>query len=117
MLGSGKYADTLLADFMQHDNLQEVTLTNQATNAVVTPNIDAINKSLTWKQLAAAGALGIEATDQSWMLGCLSLGDVVPQRGDTITTADGTKWTIVMVVQKSMGDTPVTYECVGRKQI
>jgi hypothetical protein len=108
------YADTLLDDFQKHDNLQVITLIQGGTSHA---NIDAINKDLTWKQAMMGAALDIEATDEQWLLGCKSLGAVVPERGDTIETAGGDSWTIVTVTMRSMGDTPIYYTAISRKQL
>jgi hypothetical protein len=109
------YSTQLLADFERHDDLQLVTLYNTVTKAS-TANVKAINREISYKEALLGAPLGLESTDQMWLLGCKSLGSATPDRGHWITTADGAKWTIDSTKLRSFGDTGIFWECIARKQ-
>ncbi|MFA5262184.1 MAG: hypothetical protein WC378_00050 [Opitutaceae bacterium] len=111
------YAQMLLDDFELRDDLQEVTLTGSVTGEETT-GIKAIVRSLNFREAMLGGNLGLEPTDFVWCLGCKQLGDVVPERGDTITTSDSTVWVIVSHLASSgFGVDVITRDVVARKQL
>jgi hypothetical protein len=114
VLGAG-YAETLLEDWERRDDLQNVTLTNVVTS-VSYAGLKAKNRDLTYKEVMLGAALGLEPTDQMWIVGAKRLVGVTPHRGDTITTTDGTVWTALSIKVKSFGDTLTHFEIIGRKQ-
>ena len=113
---TANYANFLLDDFELRDDLQDVSLTNAVTGTTIS-GIKAKNRNLNYRETTLGGNLGYEPTDQVFAVGCKRLGTAVPNRGDTITCADGTKWTILSDVMNSFGDTPVLYEVVCRRQV
>jgi hypothetical protein len=109
------YAADLLSDFSLRDDLSIVTLTK--ADASSNANVQAAKWGLNWREVQLSGELGLQPTDQVFMLGALSLAGKVPEEGDTITTADGTNWTIASVDGKQVSDTPIFYNCIAHKQI
>ena len=110
------YAQQLLDDFEERDDLQNVSLTN-AVDGTTVKNVRARCAKISFMLAQIASqTLALEPTDQLWMLGAASLDGVVPDRGDLITTANGTIWTILWLKAYSFGDTVVYWDCVGRKQ-
>jgi hypothetical protein len=106
----------LLGDWEQRDDLQTVTYTNHVTSSATT-NVRAKNREVNFKEAAAASmSVALEPTDQTWLIGCSSLGSVTMDRGDTITTSDGSVWTILWLKLYSFGDTSIYWTCIGRKQ-
>jgi hypothetical protein len=110
------YATCLLDDFELRDDLQDVSLTNAVTGTTIS-GIKAKNRNLNYRETTLGGSLGLEPTDQVFAIGCKRLGATVPNRGDTITTADGTTWTILSDVMCSFSNSPVYYEVVCRRQV
>ena len=110
------YSQGLLDDFELRDDLQLVSVTNAVTGVVVS-NVKAKNRNLNYREATLGGSLGYEPTDQVFALGCKSLVGAGVNRGDTIITTDGTKWTVLSDVLSSFGDTPIYLEVVSRKQV
>ncbi len=109
------YDEMLLADFYCRDDLQDVSLTNAVTGVIVT-EVKAKVRGLNYKEAALSSDLGLEPTDQVFVLGCTSLGAAIPNRGDKITNADGTTWTVISDVMRSFSNTPIFYEVIARRQ-
>ena len=110
------YDTYLLDDFELRDDLQDVSLTNAVTGTTIS-GIKAKNRNLNYRETTLGGNLGLEPTDQVLMIGAKRLNGAVPNRGDTVTTSDGTTWTILSDVMNSFGDTPILYEVIARKQL
>jgi hypothetical protein len=109
------YAEQLILDLELRDDLQLVSLTNAVTQAMAM-DILAKNRGINFREAQLGGSLGLEPTDQVFVLGCNSLAGAVPHKGDFITSSDDTRWTILSVSQASVGDTAVTYTCICRGQ-
>jgi len=107
------YATQLLDDFELRDNLAEVSLYNSVTGATTT-GIKAVSRALNYKEVLLGVAIGLQPTDQVWMLGGKSLATPEPQH--VIIAADGTRWTILTAQTQIVEDTPIYWECVARKQ-
>ena len=106
-------AQTLLADFAQHDNLETVSLT---AGSITTSGIQAIPRKLSFKQIALGGTLGIQATDKLLCLGVASLNGAIPARGNTLTDQAGVTYTILSSDLFSVSGTPIYYETICTKQ-
>lgn len=109
------YAAMLLADWELRDDLTLVTLVNGVTGDE-TADVQAKNRAFNFREASLGGAIGLEPTDCVWMLGCRSLGEATPTRGDKIVAADGTTWTLLSVATTTFGDTPIYHECTSRRQ-
>lgn len=112
---TNQYATQLMDDFALNDNLESVSLTNAVTGVVVS-GILAKNRRLDFREASLGASLGLEPTDQVFTLCCKQLGSAIPNRGDTITTEDGNKWTIVSSSVVSVGATPVHRDVIVRRQ-
>ena len=110
------YAGYLLADWELNDDLQNVSLVNTVTSETV-ENVKAKGRALNYREASLGSSIGLEPTDQVFMLGCLSLGEVAPNRGDQIVEADGTVWVIMSVSVYDRGGTPIYYDVVVRRQV
>ena len=110
------YAAYLLADWELNDDLQVVSLVNAVTGTTV-EDVKARGRTLNYREASLGSSIGLEPTDQVFMLGCLSLGDAAPNKGDRIIEADGTVWTILSVATYDRGGTPIYYDVVVRKQV
>ncbi len=110
------YANYLIQDFLQRDNIEEITLTNPVTEVTLNP-VRVVQRDLNYRETQLGGSLGLEPTDIVFDVGCIDLGGARINRGDTIMTADGTKYTVISASVKSVSGTNVYWSAICRIQL
>jgi hypothetical protein len=109
------YAAYLLSDFELRDDLQTVSVKNVVTS-VVTSGIKAIGRQLNYREAMLGGEIGLEPTDQVFTLGAKTC-TVLPHKGDTLTLANNTAYTILSVAILAFATNTVSYDVVCRGQL
>lgn len=106
----------ILGDHALIDGTEVVTYTpvNRSPSVSADTTVTALFGTISHRQIMRLQEIGILPTDVSITVWVETMGTIEPHHGDTITRSDGTVWTILDAMYRTMDS---KWTCACRKQV